>query len=288
MRRRAISAGCLVTALLGSGCAPGLLRTADRATPAEVAFRRQLSQDAQLAIDRGDWKQAETALQRLARETPRSAEVHQRLGRVLRELGQLDRAEVCYQRSLALDSEYADALVGLGEVEALGGRWEPALKHIDAAIELIPTRAEAHLARGRVLEGLRRPDEALAAYFRALNADPNSAPALLRIADIQLTRRQYDQALARLSHVLEITPDDPGPHYRRGRAHLALGHTPEALEDLRFAAAHLPRSPEVFYHLGLALEQAHQKPEALKAAQQALRLAPGYADARQLSERMRR
>jgi tetratricopeptide (TPR) repeat protein len=207
---------------------------------------------------------------------------------VLLEQAQLEGSEACYRRALVLDPEYADALVGLGSVEARRGRLEPALKHIEAAIELIPSRAEAHLACGAVLERLGRTDDALVAYFRALNADANSAPALLRIAQIQLGRKQYDQALARLTHVLELTPDQATARYERGRAHLALGHVPDAVDDLRFASTRLPRSPEVFYQLGLALERASQKPAALEAAQQALKLAPGYADARNLSERLRR
>lgn len=289
MRRRAVSAGCLAASLvLLTGCAPGLLRSADRTSPADLALRRQLSQDAQVAIDRGDWERARIALERLVIETPRSAEVHQRLGRVHQELGQPARAEICYQHALALDPEYADALVGLGQTESTLGRPVPALKHIDAAIELIPGRAESHLARGRVLETLNRPDEALASYFRALSVDPNSSPSLLRIAEIQLNRKQYDQALARLTHVLELSPDNPAARHRRGRAHLALGHVPEAVDDLRFASTRLPQLPEVFYDLALALERAQQRDAALLAAEKALKLAPGYANARDLSQRLRR
>jgi tetratricopeptide (TPR) repeat protein len=288
MRREAMSAGCLAASLLFSGCAPGLLQSADRTSPADLALRRQLSQDAQVAIDRGDWERARLALERLISETPRSAEVYHRLGRVLQEQGQTARAEACYKHALALDPEYPDALVGLGQTENKLGRPQAALKNIDNAIELSPARAESHLARGRVLEALNRPDDALAAYFRALSVDPNSAPALLRVAEIQLSRKQYDQALARLTHVLELTPESPEARHQRGRAHLALGHVTEAVDDLRFASAHLPRVPVVFYDLALALEQAKQKEAALAAAEQALKLAPGYANARDLSQRLRR
>ena len=74
----------------------------------------------------------------------------------------------------------------------------------------------------------------------------------------------------------------------RGRAHLALRHVAPAVADLRAAASRLPDRPEVHYQLALALEAASQRGDALKAAEQALRLAPDFADARSLSERLRR
>jgi tetratricopeptide (TPR) repeat protein len=288
MRPRAIFAG--IVAAIVAGCAPGALRRPDAAEtdPEQVALCRQLSEQAQQAADRRDWEQARIALSRLAVETPGAPEVHERLGRALQAQGRTLEAQVAFRRALALEPDSADALVGLGQVETILGRLPEALKHIDAAIDLDPARTDAHLARGNVLEALRRTDDALAAYFRALATDPASASALRRIAELQLERKQFDQALARLSHVLELTPDDPEARYDRGRAHLALGHVGEAVDDLRAAATGLARRADVFYHLALALERAQRPVDALQAAERAVKLAPGYADARDLSQRLRR
>jgi tetratricopeptide (TPR) repeat protein len=288
MRLVAGIAACLYAATV-AGCAAISPGRGDRAAdPAQIAARRALSHDAQLAIDSGDWEKARVALVRLAAETPRSAEVFHRLGRVYDAEGLLHEAEKAYRHALELDPDYADALIGLGHVEAIRGRTTAALKHIEAAVELDPARAEAHLARGRLLDKLGKTDEALASYFRTLGADPASTPAMLRIAEIQLTRGQNDQALVRLSHVLDLTPDYSEAHYLRGRAHLALGHVPEAIDDLRIASTRLPQRPDVFYHLALALEQAQKTPEAIRAADQAVKLAPNYAGAQDLSRRLRR
>ena len=67
-----------------------------------------------------------------------------------------------------------------------------------------------------------------------------------------------------------------------------IRHRPEAVEDLQIAAARLPDRSEAFYHLALALEQAHQNADALRAADRAVKLAPNSADARGLSQRLRR
>jgi tetratricopeptide (TPR) repeat protein len=256
--------------------------------PAETALRRQMSQAAQAAIDSKDWEGAKLALHHLLARMPKSAEAHQRLGRVFQAQGQLPSAEAEYRQALTIDPEYIDALIGLGEVEAARGRLHAALTHIQAAIEVNPRRPQAQLAQARVMESLGRTDEALAAYFRALKYDGTSPEALLRVATIQLDRGQPDQALPRLTQVLELAPNDAEARHQRGRAHLALRHVPEAIDDLRFAAREQPGRWDVFYQLALALELAHNAPDALRAAQQAASLNPNNAAARELSTRLRR
>ena len=92
----------------------------------------------------------------------------------------------------------------------------------------------------------------------------------------------------RLDQTIEMEPNDAEALLLRGRAHLALRHVAPAVADLRAASSRLPNRPDVHYHLALALEAASQRGDALKAAEQALRLAPDFADARSLSERLRR
>jgi tetratricopeptide (TPR) repeat protein len=257
-------------------------------SPAQTARCQELSGLAQAAIDRQDYARAEGALEQLVAEAPQQAEAQQRLGMVLAVEGRLAEAEAAYRRALALDPEYVAALIGLGEIEAQLGRPEAALLRFETAIEIDPRQAKAHLAQGRVREAMGRTDEALAAYFRSLELDPTATPVILRIASIQLARQQPDQALARLDQALELTPNDPEAHYQRGLAYLTLNHLPEAITDLRFAAGHLPQRSDVFYHLAVALNADHKPGDALRAADQALKLAPNDAAARDLSRRLRR
>jgi tetratricopeptide (TPR) repeat protein len=289
MRRRAVIAGCAATLLAIAGCASVRTPCDPAAVPAAQASQcLQLSQGAQEAIDHRDYPRARAMLEALAAQAPFSAEAHYRLGRVLQLQGFRAEAEAAYRHALKLDPEYIGALIGQGEIEADAGRPLEALRRFEAAIEINPHQAEAHFARGRVLEALGRTDEALAADFRSLEIDPTAAPVILRIAAIQLARRQPDQALARLDQVLELTPDDPEGHHQRGLAYLALNHPAHAIPDLQFTARRLPNRPDVFYHLALALSADHNTKAALEAAERALKLAPEYADARTLSQKLRR
>src|SRR5215472_3694905 len=122
MRLRAVIAVCLAS--LSAGCAAARPRGEAAPTPEQLAMRQQWSQAAQVAINRKDWPQAQAALERLLAETPRSAEVHHRLGLVYRGQGRLDAAEAAYRRALQIDPDYVDALIGVAEVEARLGRLE--------------------------------------------------------------------------------------------------------------------------------------------------------------------
>ena len=286
MRRRAVIAVGL--AGLAHGCAGASRRADPPLSPERMAAVQAESQAAQEAFDRKDWVGAQARLEQIVAETPRSAETHNRLGRVLLAQGRTVEAEAAFQRALEIDRDYVDALIGLGQAALATGRLEQSLKLLDQAIELEPPRAEAHLARGQALERLGQADDAQAAYFKALESDSGLASAALRIATLQFGAGRYDQALVRLDGVVDLTPEDPEARFLRGRTHVALKNTSPAIEDLTFASQKLPGRPEVFYELALALESAQKKDDARVAANRATGLAPEWVEARELNERLRR
>jgi len=256
------------------------------ATPEEAARNQQTSEHAQEAIDRGDYEQARLELLRLTTQAPASAEAQQRLGVVLQLEGRLPEAESCFRAALQRDPDYVDALIGLGQVEALRGDDAAALKHLETAIEIDPHRPKAHSCLGQLLEAHGKTDDALAEYFRTTELEPNNAEVGLAIANIQLARRQPDQALSRLDQVVELAPENGEARDLRGRAHLTLRHFAQASEDFAAAVKRFPNRADIYYNMALALE-ADQKPaDALRAIEQTLRLAPDFAEARGLSHRL--
>jgi tetratricopeptide (TPR) repeat protein len=279
----------MLSALAGcSGLAMRLGLRQDLPTPEQASQAQLYSERAQAALDRGDLESARNEMLQLVAHSPASAEAHHRLGKILQLQGRLNEAEACFRRALELDHDYVGALIGLGTIEAAKGDPQSALKRFETAIEIEPHDDEAHFARAQILEVLGRTDEALAAYFRTLEFNPLHPVVSRRIGAIQLARNQPDQALVRLDQAVDLAPHDGEVHLLRGRAHLVLHHAPQAIVDLRIAASQLPGRADVHYQLALALDAAHLKAEALKAAETAVRLSPDYAEARNLSQRLRR
>ena len=272
-----------------AGCGGiGLRRNLDHGetTPEQAARNQQISEHAQEAIDRRRLRTGTAGAP--ATDDPgtglgRGAAA---VGMVLQLEGRLPEAEACFRAALQRDPDYVEALIGLGEVEAQRGDDAAALKHLEMAIEIDPHRPRAHSCLGHLLEAQGKTDEALAEYFRTTELEPNDAEVGLAIANIQLVRRQPDQALSRLDQVVELAPENGQARDLRGRAHLTLRQFAQASEDFTAAAKRFPTRADIYYNLALALE-ADQKPaEALRAIEQALRLAPDFADARRLSHRL--
>lgn len=292
MRRRASTAGCGVLLCLLSaqaGCSGvGTRRDGGHAAlgPEQAARARQISERAQDAIDHGNLEQARLDLLQLVSETPRSSEAQQRLGTVFQLERRLPEAEACFRAALERDPEYVEALIGLGQVEAERGDVASALKRFETAIEIDPHRSKGHYSLGRLLEATGKIDDAQAEYFRALEFDPNNPEVSMRLAAIQLAQNQPDQALSRLDQVLELASENADARALRGRAHLAVRHFPQAIDDFRAAVSHLASRPDLYYYLAVALEADHKPADAFRAAEQALRLAPDFADARGLSQRL--
>src|SRR4051812_41005152 len=113
--------GVLALAVAVAGCAGADARR-DRPSAEQRLRRQRWSEAAQEAIEGGDWATARGLLEGLIAEAPRSAEAHQRLGRVLEAQGAIDGAAWAYRRALGIEPEYPEALCGLARVELAAGR----------------------------------------------------------------------------------------------------------------------------------------------------------------------
>jgi tetratricopeptide (TPR) repeat protein len=291
MGRRAVIAGCCIALTLGAmpGCAGVRLRREGGVEPSgQGPSRQDLSHAATVAMERRDFTQARLDLELLLQQSPRSAELHFRLGKVLQFQDRPIEAEAEYKKALGLDPHYVGALVGLGQVDARLERHQDALTRFEKAIEVDPHQAEAHLARGKTLEVLNRPGDALAAYFRALELEPSLAEAMVRVAVLQFDREQFVQALVRLEQADRLVPEDPEIRYRKGLTLLALNQTKPAIDDLSFAAKHAPERADILVGLARAFEKDRQPEQARLALEQAHRLQPDLPIARDLSDPVRR
>ena len=91
-----------------------------------------------------------------------------------------------FARAVEIDPKYARAYAGIANCDSRLIGWyavpipvEEILATADKALALDPLLADAHAARGYVLDISGRVAEAEAAFERALELDPNSFEALL-------------------------------------------------------------------------------------------------------------
>jgi adenylate cyclase len=116
------------------------------------------------------------------------------------------------QRALEIDPNYARAwallaivlsLQRLGDEPVEGG-----MAAAERALALDPSLPDAHAARGRVLSGLGRYDEAVAELDTALSLDPESYEANAAAGRGAVVMHRHDDAIEYLEKAAQVYPTD--------------------------------------------------------------------------------
>jgi adenylate cyclase len=116
------------------------------------------------------------------------------------------------RRALEIDSEYARAwallAIGLSLQRMHGEPVEGGMDAADRALALDSSLPDAHAAKGRVLTGLGRYDEAVAELDIALRLDPESYEANAAAARCAMVMRRDDDAIEHLEKAAQVYPTD--------------------------------------------------------------------------------
>lgn len=180
--------------------------------------------------DEGDYDAALETLKEGIRLYPNSVELFVGLGyaRLARE--EFAWAKEAFEKSLVLDPEHEDALVGLGEVLLRLGRRSEALAHFDRVRQLASNDdLELLLSVGRALYREEMFEEAREAFAEAATVRPDSAEAaaalgytLHRLGESSAARRLLRRALKLDPHHHEARIYLGHLHYDRGEWKAAL------------------------------------------------------------------
>ena len=159
------------------------------------------------------------------------------------------------------------------------GRVEEALRAYDRAIELNPDQLESHFNRGNVLLRLQRQSEALAAFERAIAISPELAMAHYNRATLLSAAGRVDEARRGYQRTLELDPNFMQARFNLGTLLLAQGDLPQALACMDAVIAHAPNVPQAHLTRGTALLKMKRLPEAIQSLDRALALNAQYPEA---------
>jgi tetratricopeptide (TPR) repeat protein len=144
-------------------------------------------------------------------------------GAALHELQRYDEALECCDRTIALQPGYEEAHANRGNTLKELRRFEEAVASCDRALALRPNYAEAHCNRANALRELNRLDEALAAYDRALAPRPHYVKALTNRGVTLHDLKRFDEALECYGQAIAVEPDYAEVHYREAMTRLLIG-----------------------------------------------------------------
>jgi tetratricopeptide (TPR) repeat protein len=279
-----VIAGIVTAILLNStaGCA-----TFRRRGPSseELAESRELTRQGAMALQLGQWAQAESLMRQALDTSPDDAKVRAQLAEALWSRGASNEAMSHMAAAVRLEPKNAEYLVRAGEMALAAGAQDAALTHAERAIRLQPQLASAWALRGRTFRLKNQPERALADLQHALVFAPDRGDILLDLAVMYRERGQSARCLTTLHHLHDTYPPGEEPQFAlqlEGLTLMELKRPHQAADVLAAASTRGPANADLFYQLAQAETAAGNVTAATTAAQQALAVDGSHQASRQL------
>jgi tetratricopeptide (TPR) repeat protein/2-polyprenyl-3-methyl-5-hydroxy-6-metoxy-1,4-benzoquinol methylase len=173
----------------------------------------------------------------------------------------------------------AIALVDEGNALEEQGRIDEAMARYEAALQLDPRCARAHLNRGNVLLATGSVDEARRAYESSVACDSHYAAAHFNLGNLSYRLGQLDRALASYSEAVRIKPDFAEAHVAMANALEGLGRPREAADSYQRALVIRPDYAEAYLNLGTLQSAQGQQEQAVHSLRRAVEINPDFAEA---------
>ncbi|MEC9373481.1 MAG: tetratricopeptide repeat protein, partial [Planctomycetota bacterium] len=154
-------------------------------------------------------------------------------------------------------------------------RWDDAVAELKLALALNPYRAEWHFNLGLTLEAAGRLRDAVKAFSRAVELEPDNQQSLLALGVNHLRLDEPDQAVAILKQAHQIDAARPEPLVHLIEAYTRTGDHEQA-ELAFYMAIHLEEVDEALAHLnmGISLLEREQAERAAAVLREAARIEP--------------
>jgi arylsulfatase A-like enzyme/Flp pilus assembly protein TadD len=208
---------------------------------------------------------------------PESFIDQRQLGNMLALKGDYEAAEVCYRAAIEYNpGEEPIGHLNLGMVLASLKRFDEALVYYDKAVEMVPEQVSAHLHRGTTLRLLGRYEEAVASVNEALRLDPALIAAHTQLAMVRYQMGQKDEAIAGLESAIAELPGEPMLYYRRAQMAADAGDLKEAGEWLARVVQLRSESAAAWQMLGANHRRQGELLKAVEYLRKAVELKPDY------------
>jgi type IV pilus assembly protein PilF len=162
-------------------------------------------------LRRGNVEQALARLEKAREADPRNSYVYSVLGLVHQRLGENDKAEQNFRKSLSLDGKNPENLNNYGQFLCRQGKTAEAEKLFlkAAADRLYRTPDVALTNAGLCARRNGNTERARGLLVKALDANPNGAPALLALAEIEYDDGRIANAQKLMQRYVKLAPHTP-------------------------------------------------------------------------------
>ena len=183
------------------------------------------------------------ACENLVKLKPEDSGAHVLLGNAYADVGRLQEATASYREAISRDPNCFDAHLGLGRaIPSEGAITRPSTRTRERC-ESAPAR-RMRISLGIALSGSKRYDEAMQAFKRAKELDPQVTETQVLTGRAYLQAGMCAQAIECFKDVVQIDQEHAQAYYNLGRAYLRVGDKGLALEQHRILENLNPRLAE--------------------------------------------
>jgi tetratricopeptide (TPR) repeat protein len=192
---------------------------------------------------------------------PKSVEDRMVLGQLYTFKHEPQKAEEQFKTAQALDPDSEEVVLNLARLYAESGDVAHAAKVIEAVPE-DDRSSKMEFALGAAYDQLKRPKDAIAAYQRAADLEPEDVDTLRALAQALLNDNQLDAALKQYKDISEADPDDVATLVHICEIQRRQGKFDDALTTIRKAVKKEPDNLEAGYNEGILLDHLGHFDEA--------------------------
>jgi tetratricopeptide (TPR) repeat protein len=264
---------------------------------------------------------------KLLSERPHDSEVLYLNGIVERTVGDYAQSKAHLESAVALDPNFFNSRYNLGMVLVFQHEWKEAAEQLEKAIALGATEPQVHFELAKALRGLRENDraldemkqyqqlkkaeeasleaassaaqgdadlaadkvkEAIAHYREASQGEADNANYKFKLAIALHRAGDTEGERAQLEEAIKLNPELAGAQKQLAYLLARSGDADGAIKHYRMAVHAAPAWVEAWINLAGELAEAGQFADARDAVATALRLDPGNAEARKLSDQLAR
>jgi tetratricopeptide (TPR) repeat protein len=200
------------------------------------------------------------------------AEEYLDLGNTLLKQNKIERAIVCYHRTIYLNSSFCEAYYKLAEAASELQQWDEAILNYRKAIQLQPDISELYYKLGNALQASDLWHEAVIAYRESIELNPNSFWYYYNLGSVLLKLENWQEAIFAYRTGIEINPNFSWSFYSIGEAYGKLEKWSEAAIAYQRATELNNDDFGAFHKLGDALFQLEKWSATVAAYQKAIAL----------------
>jgi tetratricopeptide (TPR) repeat protein len=203
-----------------------------------------------------------TEYEKLAQLKPDDVETHLLLGQLYGLNHDSAKAEAQFKAAQAIDANSEEVALNMARLYSEEGDPKRAADVLNA-IPVDDRSPRIEFALGASYEQLKKNKDAIAAYHRALDLEPDNLDTERGLANALLADGQLDEALKVLNGIVAAEPQDAQSQVHISEIERRQGHYDEALKTLEKAKPLAPDSLELTYNEALIYDSLGRYDDAI-------------------------